>query len=258
MTQLVKYAELSLDDLDQAERQMSAGSSTFLKLAEGRTVLRILPARLGEKAMLVSFNHYINVPGQNAITSNCSQRMANKPCPICQQAAKLEASPSRLDNERAKEFFPRLRVYANVIDRAHPESGPQVFAFGKSIYEPLAAFRKEAGVDFTHPVEGFDIIVVRKGMSANNTKYKVIVNPKGATPLGNDEWIDQQKDLRRYTKIPTFDEVMKQFGGGGSAEDLDEVSYTPPAKQIQAKPTRTAQDDALSSLDDDDELTEEA
>jgi hypothetical protein len=210
-----KWAPYEMEEAEKEESELSRGSSQYLKLSEGRNVLRFMPAPAGQKSpFLLAHQHYIKMAGmENAISFNCPRAMGSKPCLVCQKAEQFRATGDKADYDFAGELLPKLRVYAGVIARAQPELGPQVFAYGKQIHEGLVKIRKDpsAGGDFTNPVDGFDIVVEKTG-SGMDTKYKVMA-ARNNTPLGDDAWLDMMVDLRRFGRVPTEDEVSTLVQG---------------------------------------------
>ena len=155
------------------------------------------------------------------------------------------------DRELAYDTSAKFRVYCNVINRKEPEKGPQILPIGKMIYEQLLTIRKDedAGGNYSDPLNGFDIIIERKGTGKNDTEYAVHGSRK-QSPLHTDaaqveEWINTQADLARFARSRSYEELLasiRKEGGmvGGSG-----------AAPAPARPaTRTAQAD----LDDDDDL----
>ena len=84
----------------------------------------------------------------------------------------------------------------------------------KQIHEGLVGIRtdEDAGGDFTHPAEGFDIIIERTG-KALDTSYKVLPSRR-SSELGNDEWIAAQPTHDGLVKVPTLDEIKEMFKMG--------------------------------------------
>ncbi len=190
------------------------GGGGFFKFAAGRNVLRFLPPPVGQRSPFVmTHQHYITPPGQQqAVSFNCPRVMGKRACFACAHADKLKATGNKADFDEAKQFFPKLRVYANVIARANPEAGPQVAAFGKMVHEALVALRadEDAGGDYTHPLDGFDIIVEKTG-SGLDTKYKVLP-ARVTSELGDLEWISLQQNLQRFGTVPEDDEIIEKLG----------------------------------------------
>ena len=261
-TSIVKHTGYSLEAAEHEKEELdkAPGGSRFAKLVTGRNLVRVLPPLVssGRKSpFLLTYQHILEIPGiTNPVSFNCPRVMAKKPCPACAKMEELRATGQPADYNRAGKFFPKLRVYANVIMRAAPENGPQVLPFGKTIHEQLIAIRADTseGGDFTDPTEdGFDIIIEKEGEGLN-TKYKV--RPaRSATELGDMSWIEQQANLEQYARVPTVEEIrdlMDPAGTSGGAGDRG--GGRPRARAQEAEPApargagrgkrRTAEDDA--------------
>jgi hypothetical protein len=248
---LVKYGAFDLAEAEANEKELAKGSSNFLDVKEGKNIVRVVPPLPGRKTFVVVHQHYIEIPGaQSKVNFNCPRVMAKQPCPACSQAERWASSGNVIDRGKADKLWPRKRVFACVVSRANPELGVQVWAFGKQIHERLIGFRKEQDIDFTDPVKGFDVIVLRRG-TGMDTKYTVDLARK-ETPLAPsaeavNELIQSAPDLGRYGTVPAASELREKFtgegGGGASDEDL---SDTPAPKK-----GRTAADDAVDADFDD-------
>lgn len=215
MSNLVKYGSYELEEADREESDNQNTGAEFIKLEVGRNIVRILPPPLGKKSPFrVVWTHYFTPPGsQTSVSFACPAREAQKPCPMCDTADRLKSSGNPADHERAKAFFARRRVYANAINRNSPEAGVQILGFGKGIHDDLIALRKNPdwGGDFTHPETGFDIVIERKGTTKNDTEYKVY--PKKQSPLGNLEWLENQPDLDKLSKVLTPEQIKAKVSG---------------------------------------------
>jgi hypothetical protein len=212
MSNIVKYGSYTIDDaeLDEQESKKVGGGGQFLKMQPGRNIVRFLPPKPGQKLFLAYFQHFVKLAGmQNAASFACPAKLASKPCPVCQEAHRLESTGNAADAAVARTLFPRRRVLANVIDRKNPDAGPQILAFGKVVHDALIAIRKneDAGGDFTHPEEGFDISIEKSGAGLK-TEYAVQASRK-TTPLGDLAWIDQQPDLAKYATVKSPEEIMQ-------------------------------------------------
>ena len=213
MTQaLQKYSGFELDDKEELDKEMSKGSSDWMKIKVGKNVVRFLPAPVGQKPFVLVREHQLNI-GDKFINFACPKLMAKKPCAVCVKIDQLKTTGNPADYERAESWFPRKRIYSHCIDRAQPEIGPKVYAFGVKIWEQLSEIREDEdfGGDFTHPVTGFDVIIKRKGSTMNDTKY--ICKPTKQSELGNEDWLEQVGDLSRFAKLLTADEMRAKIGG---------------------------------------------
>jgi len=231
MSNIVNYGTYEIDAADQEHEDLSRSGGQFMRLEVGRNVVRFLPPPAGRSTPFVTtFQHFLNLPGvPDAIVFNCPRLMIRRPCPACAKGDKLKASGNPRDQEAARDFWASRRVFACVIDRQDEDAGVKILGFGKMIHEALVAIRRDedAGGDFTHPVDGFDIVIERTGSGKNDTRYTVRA-ARSSSPLGNDEWIDQQPNLRHLAKVPTLDEIRAMVqggddGAGGGATAQDDV-----------------------------------
>lgn len=220
-TNIQKWGSYDSEAADAEAADLDKGGGEWLKLEPGRNVIRLLPPPAGRNTpFVVVRQHYLQMPGEaDPISFNCPKAMLKKFCPVCAKADKLRSSGKARDRNRAKELYAKRRVFANVIDRNDEETGPKILGFGKSVHEQLVELRRDpdAGGDFTHPEEGYDIVIERKGSGKNDTKYKV--RPGRTRPLGNLEWIMIQADLSSVAKVPTIEEIKELFNRGDDSED---------------------------------------
>jgi gp32 DNA binding protein like len=255
---LVKFGDFSIEEAEREMMEMEkmSGSRDYMKLVVGRNIIRILPPKdaAGRSPFQLVMEHFLRLPGaQRPVVFACPTVTAKQRCPACEHAQRLRASGNPADRELAYDMSAKMRVYCNVINRKEPEKGPQILPIGKTIYEQLLSIRKDedAGGNYSDPLNGFDIVIERKGTGKNDTEYAVHGSRK-QSPLHTDaaqaeEWIATQADLSRFARSRSYDELLasirKEGGmvGGGAGQ----------AAPAPARPaTRTAQSD----LDDDDKL----
>lgn len=212
-----KYKDWDEEQVSKDQGAMTSGSA-FWKAKEGRNVVRFLPALSNwpHGPFMIVSEHIIQMPAVGIRSFPCPRILAKKPCPVCVKAEELNNSTSKKDKDAASAMFARRQVYSNIIDRAMPDKGPQTFKFGKTVWDGLRGVRDESG-DFTHPVKGFDIIIRREGSSKDNTRYSVLPGKPG--PLGNDEWIEQQRQPKP-PEIYTPERIQAMLGGEEDEEDV--------------------------------------
>jgi hypothetical protein len=247
---LVKYGGWSTEEAaeQKAEAAASSGSGTFYKLKVGKNVLRFVPPRKGEKMIAVAFVHYVDVPGAGRTQFNCPRVMAKRKCPVCEMQQKLANSNSDADQKKAKKLFAKRRCFANVIVRGSEADGPKVLGFGKMIEDALIEMREDEdeGGDFVHPVNGFDVLIKRKGETEYDTEYHTSPANKGKTcPLAEDadqmdEWISNQKNLTQYLAVLEDDEIDEKLSGGSSRDRGRGNDRGRPAARTETKPAATA------------------
>jgi len=247
-TEIVKYGSYTVEDATADAEELGKGTNSYFKPIEGKNRLRFIPPRIGGRATVVVHQHVINVPGStNPLSFNCPRMMAKKPCPACAKVDQLRATGNAADYDAAGELLPKVRVYANIIDRKNPEKGPQVFAYGKTVHKELVALRadEDSGGDFMHPIDGFDVIVVREGQGLQ-TKYVVRRIPTNS-PLAPDTetmnaWIEGGADLEAFAAVPSVEEIKAKLGGASTATDSTKQRSGATRAPAGAK-GRTASDD---------------
>lgn len=218
MSNLAKYGAWGADKAKEEKKALETGDSSLppiVKLQSGKNTLRFLPPAAGQNTPFVkTFQHFIR-DGERFVSFNCPKRMNKGKCPACEVGNKFYKSRSKADKDRAKQFWPKQRIWANVIDMNDPEEGVQAFPFGKMIYEDLLTIREDIG-DFTHPEDGFNVLINRAG-SGIKTKYTVQPD-RGDSPLEGDEWLEELHDLDAFFgQVPSFDEAS------GKLDELDET-----------------------------------
>lgn len=242
-TAIVKYQPYEEEDAAaEAEKWEESPFGDFFEFKEGTSKIRILPALPGKgygpkktSPFLVTWSHYVE-SGDFKWNFVCPRMEAKKRCPSCEKADQLRKSGNPADFDRAKAYLPRRRSMVNVIDRAHPEKGPQHCRIGKTIHEALATLRKEEG-DFTHPEKGYDILVTRKGTKRDDTEY--LVRPdRTDSPLGDMVWIEQQHDLSRFGVVMLADDIVeyvrsrgKSSGGAAAGGGRQQRRDAPPPQK---------------------------
>ncbi len=259
MSNLAKWGEWGDDAAAQDAAATKAGQKSYMKLAEGDNIVRFLPPRLGKPSPLATtYSHYLELPDGRKVSFNCPRLMAHRACIVCAKGEQLRNSRSMTDQKAGKRMFPRIRVYANVIDRNAENVGVQILAFGKSVMDSLTAIRqdKRKGGNFTHPESGRDIIITRKGTGQFDTEYivspDVSASPLHADPGQADEWLEMAYDLDAFTAVLDDEAIRAKVRGeeadpepqrGGSGRSLSTRS----APAVQRG--RSVEDD-VESVDD--------
>jgi hypothetical protein len=273
---LVQWGSYELEVAEGEQEQLErASAGQFAKFEQGKNRLRFLPPKIGVKTPFVMVHqHFVKLPGmEKPVSFNCPRLHKKGICPVCQKVDALRGSGKAADYALAGEVMAKLRVYGNAVNRKNPELGPQIYAFGKTVHEPLVSLRtdEDAGGDYTHPYDGFDIIVERKGDGKMGTEYSVRA-AREKSPLGDMSWIEQQADLSRLAQCPTAEEILERLsgatggGGGGSrgapaASAGSRLGAAPTGARTsggtRAAPGRTAESDVFggkagAAADDDD------
>lgn len=228
---IVNYGSYDIDAAHSEFEDLNRGGGNYMRLEVGRNVVRFLPPPMGRNSPFVTtFQHFISLPGvPEPIIFNCPRLMSRQPCPACAKGDKLKATGNPVDADAARDFWASRRVFANVVDRNDEDAGPKILGFGKMIHEALVTLRRDedTGGDFTHPVDGFDIIIERSGSGKRDTRYAVRPARK-TTELENYEWITTQPDLKHLAKVPTTDELRNMLTG----VKAQAPEPTPPPPQV--------------------------
>lgn len=255
MSNIVKHGGWSVEAAEAVAAEANKGQADFYKAKAGANPLRFLPPAEGSSSpLVVTYQHFINLPDGSKASFNCARMMAKSRCPACERMDELLRSGNDADYKASWDFKAKLRVFANVVDRDDEERGVQVFAFGKSILDQLLAIRKDAraGGDFTDPEDGFDIIVTKKG-EGMRTEYSVLP-ARSSSPLSEDteqfaSWLNGMYDLSRYLKVPTYAEASAKLSGDDVARDerpaarsSGRVEVLPPANTGKSKKQRIDDD----------------
>ncbi len=213
-----EFGEFTVEAATNLETSVK-GPKAFLKLPEGKTVIRILPPKPGQANPFAEVRqHYVKLPTGNA-SFNCPKYAATpRACPVCAQFNTLNASPHKADKERAKQFSPKPRIFVNVLVRAQESPGPKILGFGSKMLKEFMRFMKDSDWgNFTHPVTGYDFAITKSGQMME-TEYGVSTTSKGKSPLSNDpqqvkDWIAAQHDLSKWVAIPTDEEINAKLAG---------------------------------------------
>lgn len=271
---------MSLDIAKIAERlaQLNSNSGgngggfSYLKLKDGRNVVRILPPAPG-KDMFYSevFMHYgINKTEENkkGVSVVCPTTLGdNKPCPVCELTKSLwQLSKSKEDSyqKQAKRLGRKKRVYFNVIDRGddlskfkkndegkwintdtnEEESPIKIMSTGVGILKDILGFivDPEYG-DITDAEKGLDVIITKSGTGLN-TNYDVKTVRKESA-IGFDNWEENLNDLNSLGKCKSYDDLKQLLEGTDPEADVEEdsqdiKSQDTPVSTPVSTPTSTA------------------
>lgn len=263
------WGDVDQKALDQQNDDMHQNvGSEFFKFKPGRNVIRFMPPKAGsgdKTPTRIIYEHFVDNIGSDGTFRFACPRMTTKGksrCPLCDDADRLRATGNVLDEKRAKKLRPNKRVYANVIDRAQPELGPRVVAFGVTIMEKLKGIKEDPdyGPWWDPGPKGFDIVVHRSGEGKKDTEYEVKV-AKRNSPLSDDldqikEWAGAMFDLGRYAQVLDEEELIDALGAEARAENgkrrrLRDGDDEAPRKRLSEgkRPKRTAQESIAEVVD---------
>ena len=222
-TSLVQYGSVDMaaaeEFAEQAKR--SRFSNSMIKFPEGKTVVRVMPPRLGQKVPWIAVSeHWLKLPTGD-IHFSCPLAANGGRCPACEKERQLLGSGAPADTAAAKKVAAKLRYYANAIERSKENEGPKLMPFGTMIFNKLDKLLRDpdVGGDFTHPTQGFDLIVMRTGTGEQDTKYDVFPHRDRPSPLNADaemmgQWLKSMSDLSIKQRVLTYDEIVDMIKNG--------------------------------------------
>ncbi len=253
---LVDFGDYTDEAAQEEAEDLAKSGGQFAKIPIGESQWRILPPPKGETSPFKTvYQHYIKLPGmEKGLTFACPRIHDRRHCPACAQANKLKGSTSKTDQRMARELQAGRRVMCNAIQRtSNGDVGPQILAFGKQIHEQLNNLRNSRqGGNFTHPIEGFDIVIQRKGQGMD-TEYHVSA-ARDDSQLSEsveemNDWISNQADLSSYALPPSEDELqemMQQLPGAPTTGGGRSTRQLPAGGGGRSSRRRTAEDDAFN------------
>lgn len=142
-----------------------------------------------------------------------SPKQFGKPDPIDDLLRKLYSTKSEADRAIAKQLLPKMRAYVPVIVRGQEDKGPQIWSFGKLIYQRLLGFFLDEDYgNILDPNEGFDLkvtITQAPGKQFQDT----VVDCKGRPSKLHDDpavmkrWLDSIPNLDDMYRLKPKEEI---------------------------------------------------
>ena len=151
--------------------------------------------------------------GNNTILA---PKQFGKPDPIAELINKLYSSGKPEDRAMAKQLSAKMRVYAPIIVRGQEDKGPQLWSFGKIIYQRLLSFFLDEDYgNILDENEGYDLKVTISQIPGKEFKDTVVDCARKATKLHSDpavvdKWksqipnVDDMYRLKSYQEIETI------------------------------------------------------
>lgn len=240
----LRFEDYTAEDAEKEEAEI--GSGRYGKIRPGANRLRILPARPGEKWKEVIYKHFVDIVGAGTVSFTCPMMTTKgkRKCKTCAKVKKLQDSKDKRDNAKADRMRAQRKVMFNAVDRKDEDSGPKTYEVGTGIDKDLIEIRKFQGINFQHPTDGCDVIVVKTGTKRNDTRYKTSA-ARDTTPLHEDEdvmqeWIENQPSL--VVKLEDDEDIEAKLRGEDPRERRDRKRGR----------NRDEDDEEDESLDDDD------
>jgi hypothetical protein len=193
---------------------------------KGDNAIRILPRHANEEAASYSeevWVHYNVGPDKASVL--CPLKMANQPCPVCEERARAER---RGDQETTSELRPGRRVIFWVLDRKEEAKGPLVFDCPPTVDRDIAKVAKDRETGryeiLDDPEQGRDVYFDRDGEGLN-TKYGGYQLGKRSTSV-DDKYLEfiTNNPLLDTLRIRSYDEIKILFEGGTTSSSTPAAS----------------------------------
>lgn len=199
----------SPEELDAVTKGGTEGRQEIvrLKVPEGDTRVRI------RGHYYHFYEHWFNKIKR---TANCP----GKDCPVCHHPDKQKyldqarALREAGKEEEAKDLFrktfstydPRLKYAINVIDRT--DGKVKIWQFSRTIKEDIMKFAQLNG-----DPNGYDIVITRKGLTRDDTEYRVSPVIASVAPLTKEEQALKLFALASIFKATPVDKINSYLAG---------------------------------------------
>ncbi len=164
------------------------GGTDYLKLKQGRNLLRILPGvgEMGDFFWQEVGKHFI----PDGPVFACPNFTLGDPCPICEFVQELYQAGDNASKALASKVRMKRQFWMNVIERDNEDKGPQVYTPGVMVFNPIKGYVSDPdyGDLLFDEEEGLDVVVSRTGVGMKTT-YQV--HPvRQETPLHDSSCLD--------------------------------------------------------------------
>lgn len=200
------------EDVKEAERSQGQDFQ-YWKAKEGKNSIRIVRNPDDPQVYRKAYVHFQVGPFKK-FTVTCLRTFGKK-CPICEE---VKQNPDNADLQNSKV---KTRYYFNMIDLEESDI-VQVLSCGGTIASPIIALlNDEKEDDMTHPTEGFNLTIQRKGLD-RSTKYVVIPERK-SSKVPNEDIYDYVYDLDVLVYERTEEEIEAILRGDDISERVVET-----------------------------------
>lgn len=211
MSKEKKYYDTDPEKIQKALAEIGQGD--FFKPKEGKNVIRILPPWSKKGVWYKEATIHYGVLHEGKERGYTCLKQFDKECPICEKRNDLLKGDSE-EREIADKLRPRLKYYANVLDRN--TGRVMVWGFTSKTLGILLGY--EADPDhcnnkLTDPEEGFDVVIERQGTGRTDTKYNIRVKPKSSEIGDDSDWEDKMKNLDDIVEEPDEEKIQESLSG---------------------------------------------
>ena len=210
--------------------------------------------------------HYNVGPDKAAVL--CLQKMKNKPCPCCEERARLDKDG---DDEAAKEMKPRQGVVTWILNKNERDAkDPVIFVMSGNMDTDICKVSKDRGTgelfEIDDPDNGYDVSFDRdgEGLRTRYTGYQVARRPS-SVPKRVVDFVEDNP-IPTVLRWRDYDQIVALLEGSGSSargndrdrrKDRDDDRRS--SRDDDARPSRRARDEeddrpssrSRSSRDDD-------
>ena len=185
--------------------------SVMWKPTEGEEhTVRLLSFPNNDGQPFKELQFYYNIPGQRGLLA---PSQFGKRDPIQELINKLRDEGSKESYEMAKKLYPKMRIYAACIVRGEEDKGPQIWGFGKTVYQKLLSLMLDEDYgDITDPTTGRDV-KVSCNKNPGQQWAMTEVTPRGkSTPLNTNpaqakEWMSNIPNIDDIFTCKSYDEL---------------------------------------------------
>jgi hypothetical protein len=213
-TTLAQYGGFDLEEMEKVADELPVGGGNFFTPRQGKNVVRFVPPPLGKPATKIWYKHWFQV-GNDRQGIVCTKYQYSQPCPVCDMAAKLGSSSSKVDQRKASALKPQSNVYVNIVDMMDPEKGVQLWKMSPGLFKDIknAIEMAEVGKVFSDPVKGYNIVFKRTGEN-RDTEYSGHMVARESSPLPDAEsLLPNQHDLETAEEAPTDEQQEAAVDG---------------------------------------------
>ena len=196
---------------------------------------------------------YYNIPGQRGLLA---PYQFQKKDPIQELITKLRDEGTKESYEMAKKLYPKMRVYAAVIIRGEEEKGPQIWGFGKTVYQSLLNYMLDEDYgDITDPKEGFDIKVTCTKQAGRQWAMTEVRPRPRTTPLSKDtkqakEWTSNIPNPEDIFQCKSYDELTKIVNDWLNSDSDETEENTQTSTTTTRSPRKSGEGKSYKDLDD--------
>lgn len=260
---------------DASAFDSGGGGAGFMKLADGKNTIRVLPPWKEDEAFYQKVGFHRppgrDDPGKKVICPDYTHGEKGS-CPICKAFVRIAKSKGK---DAAKDFKVQKRAYLNVLDMKKADGQVYILEAPATVMNPILNFMaEEESDDLVDPKIGFNILITRSKKN-NFTNYDTMIKPGtfdlAAKGYDVDEILDGLNDLDNLVKLKddhddVMEEILQALNESVFDEDdnnnADDDDDTPPPKKknkVQADdddddtpPPKSNKKRAAADDDDDD------